>query len=330
MSDILSLSMRPRTLSALWGQDALVASIRQHVAKRPPRAWMLTGGSGNGKTTIARILSVAYQCTHMPEGKWGDPCAECWKQRANFAIHEINASSVNGIEELTKVAELARYRPSVGIKRVIILDEAHRISSASSNMLLKPLEEPAEATVWIVCTTEPQKILATLRRRLVTYTLKSFSISQAEKFLTRVAERAEVKRPLAPLFEQLHLAGIAAPALLLQALEKYAAGASASEAAAGGDAASVETLRVCKAVTSGDWKTVAANLKDATADDVRWVRASVAGWLKGILAREANPRLREQAATSLLELCAMPVYDESILLPWLWAALEKISRRYSR
>lgn len=328
MSKILSLSMRPRTLSGLFGQEKLAAAVRAHMAKRPPQAWMFHGASGTGKTTIARILAVSYQCSHMKH--WGDPCDNCWKSRAEFAIHEINASSVSGIDELEKVVEMSRYRPSNdGGRRVIVLDEAQRISNAAQNMLLKPFEEPPSTTVWIICTTDPTKILLTIRRRLTTYQLKSFSIGTTEKFLEKYAARAGITRPIAPLAEQCHLMGIGAPALLLQALEKYSAGVTPSEAATGTDAANVETLRICKAITAGNWKEVVANLKNATPEDARYIRASVAGWLKGCLARETSPGEQEQAAAGLIELCSPPM-DESMMLQWLWGVLNRACRRYMR
>lgn len=329
MSEILSLSLRPRALSSLYGQEALVASIRRHVAKRPPRAWLFYGGTGCGKTTIARILAVAYQCSHMSADKWGDPCDECWKRRNSFSIHEINASSVSGVGELEHVVETSRYKPSNSDgKRVIILDEAQRISNAAQNMLLTPFETPPDSTIWIVCTTEPNKILPTLRRRLTTYQLSGLTFTAAEKFLTRCAAKAGITRPIPPLVEHCHLMNVTAPALLLQALEKYGAGASPANSVTGSEA-SVEALRICKAVTSGDWKAVQENLKAATPDDVRLIRASVMGYLKGILAQETRAPLRERATLGIMDLATW-AFDDSVALPWLYAALDKICRRYEK
>lgn len=327
MPKILSLSQRPKTLSGLYGLESIVKAIRNHVAKRPPSAWMFFGPSGTGKTTIASILSVAYQCSHMT--LWGDPCKACWEKKGEFAIHEINASEVSGIEELKQIVDLARYHP-VGEhgKRVIILDEAQRISNAAQNMLLAPFENAPASTIWIICTTEPGKILLTLRRRCVIYQLKSLGISAAERFLIDQARKVGITRPLPPLFEQCHLMQVGAPAMLLQALEKYAAGASAQEATVGAETPGLDSLRICKAVTSGDWKTVRDNLKEAAPDDARWIRASVTGWLRGILARETNSKGQEMAATSLLELCSSPL-DDAVLLLWLWGALFRVTHRYA-
>ena len=111
------------------------------------------------------------------------------------------------------------------------------------------------------------------------------------------------------------------------ALEKYASGLSAVEAVAGVDESGIDSLRVCKAVTSGQWKAVANTLKDASPDQARWVRASVSGWLRGVLERESTPAGLDRASTSILELCSPPL-DDSTMMHWLWAILYRICKKY--
>jgi hypothetical protein len=327
MARILSLSLRPRTLSGLYGQEDVVKSIRQHIATRPPNVWLLHGPSGTGKTTAARIMAVAYQCSHMK--LWGDPCEECWKARAGFAIHEINASETSGVEDMGKLADISRIRPMGCAKRVIITDEMQRATSASQNLLLKPFEDPPTTTIWIVCTTDPGKILSTLRRRCVTYQLKPLGFDASERFLQRAASIVKIAKPLPPLYEQVHLAGIGSPALLLMALEKFAAGSSAEEAVSGTDGVSINSLRICKAVTDGNWKVVRDSLANATKEEARWITASVAGWIRGIMIRDSTPSVLDKAALSLYDLSVnVPFEDDSRIL-WLWPVLYKITKRYS-
>lgn len=320
--ETLAKSLRPRRLSELVGQDSLVRSIRKHMETRPPSTWMLIGPPGTGKTTLARIMAVSYQCTHQKI--WGDPCNECWARRTQL-YDEKNASFISGVEELRAVVELADHRPINNPYRVFIIDEAQKISHAAQNMLLKPWEEPCSTTIWIICTTDPSKLQGALKRRPITYKLKTLGVTETETFLKNAAAKGGIKIPLAPLLEQIHLAGIGAPGVALQALEKFAAGSSATEAVDGSEA--VNSYALCKAVISGSWKETRKWLDVSTPDDARFIRASVAGYIKGILAKEIDPKKQERAATSLLELCSPP-FDDATMIHWLWATLWKISRRY--
>jgi len=322
---ILALSLRPRTLSGIFGNTSTIAAIRKQMSKRPPSTWMFHGPTGTGKTTIARIISVAYQCTHM--SLWGDPCKDWWARRNDFAIHEINASNAGGVEKLGQVAELSMFKPSnPGGKRVIILDEAQRISAQAYDLLLKPLEEPPPTTVWIICTTEPNKIIQTIRRRCTIYQLKTLSITGVEEFLKKQAARVGITLPLDPLLEQCHLMQIGSPALLLQALEQYAAGVSPAEAVTGVSDTGINTLRICKAVTAGNWRVVCECLSTAVPDQSRLIRASVSGWLVGCMKKDSGGRL-ERIAASLIEL-SIPPFDDTQMLHWLYGVLWKITKRF--
>jgi DNA polymerase-3 subunit gamma/tau len=322
MPQVLSISLRPKALSQLIGQEKVVAAIRLMVAKRPPRAWMFHGGSGNGKTSFAKIIALSYQCSHQET--WGEPCDACWKKYESFAIHEINAGDVTQVEKFRQIIEMAKYKPLGSAKRVIILDEIHNASSNSMNALLTPVENAYPHLVWILCTTEPNKILATARRRCVQMRIRGLSYDDVEKLLTLTAQRESITRPLVPLIEAVNEAGLTSPGLLLMALEKYAAGLGPRESALGVEGSNVDTYKICKAVTNGNWGELKAALKEVTPDDARFVRISVSGWLRGCLIREASVK----HATSLGELTAQAPLEDNLLLLWLWAALWKICARY--
>lgn len=135
---MLTETMRPATLSQVIGQKLVVEALRKQMTTRPAHAIMFHGPPGTGKTSLSRIVAISLQCDHQQV--WGDPCKEC--QEASFDIHEVNASEANGVEDAAQLVERARYRPTFGKYRVLILSEAQRLTSQAQQLLLKPTEEP--------------------------------------------------------------------------------------------------------------------------------------------------------------------------------------------
>ncbi len=258
---------------------------------------------------------------------WGDPCDECWRRRSSYAIHEVNASDVTGVDEIRQVVEMSRYKPTHHGKRVVILNEAQKLSNSSQNLLLDPFEKPADHLVWIICTTDPGKILDTLRKRCVKYQLRSLGITASEEFLRQTAAKAGIVKPLEPLFEQCHLMQVAAPRDLLMALEKYASGTSASEAVAGADESGIDSLRICRAVCQGKWNELKECMREATPEQSRLIRASMVGYLRAILIKDPGPAQQKRAADSLIELSTFP-FDDTAMLSWLWGTLWRVCQRY--
>jgi DNA polymerase III delta prime subunit len=323
---IMAVSLRPKRFSDLFGLESTIKTMRQQIATRPPQAWALTGPPGVGKTTMAQIMAVSYQCSHMTE--FGEPCDACWKRYNTLSIHEVNIAKENGVEELGRIVEVASYRPGMGsTKRVIIADEFQLATKQAQSLMLTPLEKPPEHTVWIICTTDLPKILPALQRRLTKYRLPSLGITQSKAFIEFAAQRVGIKLPLDVFAEQINLANISGPAQILQALEKYAAGASVAEAVGGRDGMDVNTLAICKAMTSGQWTKVRDMLLKSEVEDARYIRASCAGWLRGFMARGSGKDL-ERAAVCLKELTTLTAYEDGILAVGLWPTLYFITKRY--
>jgi len=331
---ILSTALRPKGLSQLVGQRTMLDALRKQMATRPPQSFLLSGASGTGKTSLARILAMSFQCEHQQQ--WGDPCNACWAKEPNleqgtwsyFSVHEINSAETGGVEELEKIVELSRFRPTVGQRRVIILDEAHKLSQASVNLLLKPLEGPPSTTTWIIATTDPQKLLVTMRRRCVTYQLKGLGYKGTELLLQRASKHLGVQVDLAPLISQLEQQQVSSSALVLMAMEKYASGFSAEDSVAATEGTSANSLAICQAVIAGKGGALRTLLQQMTAEESRFVRASTLGYLRGCFWREKIP-----AKVSLIGECMKELSDgrapleDSLLHSWVVATLYNITRK---
>ena len=326
MNQVLSVSMRPRRFSELVGQKAVITTIMNQIASgRIPRSWMFHGPSGVGKTTIARIVALSMQ---GPMATFGEPSDDLLANAGDYAIHEINASQVNGVDDLRRLAEESQYLPPPpSKKRVYILDEAQRISDAAQNLLLKHFEDTPESTVWIICTTHPQKVLPTLRRRCFSLAVPPLSDIALTRLLKRAANAVGLQKPIKPLKEQLDLVGIYSPGLVLMAVERYASGLSAQASVKTGDT-ELDSLRICRAFVRGDWPLIRKELKNAGPEDARMLRLAIMGYLRSILLSD-NPSIPPVRIAASLKAFAGPgPIEDPAYLSWVAALIYLESQKY--
>lgn len=325
MPRTLALSLRPKRFSEMIGQKAVTDVIKKQLAKREPPAWMFTGPTGSGKTTIARILANSLQCGH---GEVGEPCDTCLKDSGNFATIEVNASEMNGVEQIGELAKTSVYNPAPpSKKRIFIFDEAQRLSTAAQNLLLKYFEDSPKSTVWMVCTTEPNRILATLRRRCKILEMKALQDAGITKLVARAYDAADAKKgpPQAALVHQLGMARIQSPALILNAVENYLAEMSAKDAVKHLVTES-DSLAICLAMEAGDWDQIKKEVENLTNDELRGVRASTAGFLKKkLLATVPGPR-GDELARALDTIAKVDSFTDVTAGPTTVSALYKITR----
>jgi len=185
---------RPRKFSELYGQEHVVRALRNAVINgREGQAYLFSGPRGTGKTTTARILAKVLNCENPIEG---EPCCVCDSCKAvevgtSYDVLELDAASNNGVQEIRDIIEAAALT-SPGRHRVFILDEVHMLTRGAEAALLKTLEEPPAQVVFVLATTDPQKISETIRSRVQHLQFHLLPVDELEKYVRFVIKEAEL------------------------------------------------------------------------------------------------------------------------------------------
>ncbi len=172
----LARRWRPRDFKSLIGQQPVVKALTHALStRRLHHAYLLTGTRGVGKTTVARILAKALNCER---GVSAEPCGQCSAcqgiDTGRFVDYiEMDAASNRGVDEMTQVLEQAVYSPSAGRYKVYVIDEVHMLTNHAFNAMLKTLEEPPAHVIFVLATTDPQKVPVTVLSRCLQFNLKN-------------------------------------------------------------------------------------------------------------------------------------------------------------
>lgn len=186
---------RPQTFSEMVGQEHITRTLRNQImANRVGHAYLFNGGRGTGKTTSAKVLARAINCLNPKDG---EPCNECeiCKAALNGSltdIVEMDAASNNSVEDIRSIREEVNFLPTKAKYRVYIIDEVHMLSQGAFNALLKTLEEPPEHVKFILATTEPQKLPATILSRCQRFDFKRISNEDIIKRLEIVCKESNI------------------------------------------------------------------------------------------------------------------------------------------
>ncbi|HEU5100945.1 MAG TPA: DNA polymerase III subunit gamma/tau, partial [Roseiflexaceae bacterium] len=194
-SQALYRRYRSQTFDELIGQEHIVQTLRNALAEgRIAHAYLFTGPRGVGKTTVARLLAKAVNCTSAQELR---PCGECEACRAvadgrAVDVIEMDAASHTSVEDAREIIERVQFRPTSGAYKVYIIDEVHMLSTAAFNALLKTLEEPPGHALFVLATTENHKVPATILSRCQRFTFSRHTVAATAAHLHRIAADEQI------------------------------------------------------------------------------------------------------------------------------------------
>ena len=220
MSDYIvsARKYRPDSFASLVGQDNIARMLKNSIRRGTlAHAYLFCGPRGVGKTSAARIFAKTINCSNP--GADLEPCGECESCRSfaegrSYCIHELDAASNNGIEDIKTLIDQVQIPPQTGRYSVFIIDEVHMLSQAAFNAFLKTLEEPPAHAIFILATTEKHKILPTIMSRCQTYDFNRISIKDIVSNLSYIAEKEGIRVDE----ESLHIIALKADGAMRDAL----------------------------------------------------------------------------------------------------------------
>jgi DNA polymerase-3 subunit gamma/tau len=283
----LAVDLRPGSLEEFIGSANVINQVRSFLGSgRIPTAILLSGPTGCGKTTLARCITKAL---------------------GGEAI-EANAADDTGVDAARQLGEQAYHRALMGTYKVIILDEAHQLTKQAQNALLKHVEDAPPTTVWIFCTTEPSKLLPTLRGRCLSFTLGGLSTPEVRELVRRALNHLgkQYGDNTEAFVATLASNSIFAPRSILGAVERFVAGADPLGAIFGSQDTPV-AFEIARATYKQDWETVRTLLAQATTEDAMTIRIVCVNYFKSALLKHASVRFNSDAILELTQ--SIPAID---------------------
>lgn len=186
---------RPQTFKDVTGQEVVVKTLQNAIINNKiSHAYLFSGPRGTGKTSVARIFAKALNCVNLEDGEPCDKCTSCQEisDGINPDVIEIDAASNNGVDEIRDIREKVKFLPSGSRYKIYIIDEVHMLSGGAFNALLKTLEEPPKHVVFILATTEPQKLPATIISRCQRFEFKALTVEEISERVKLICKLEDV------------------------------------------------------------------------------------------------------------------------------------------
>jgi DNA polymerase-3 subunit gamma/tau len=193
---VIARKWRPQTFKDLVGQAHVTETLGNAIRNsRVAHAYIFSGARGVGKTTAARILAKALNCVDGPTAEPCGVCVSCQEIAAGTSLDviEIDAASNRGIDQIRELREMVRYAPAASRSKVVILDEAHMLTNDAANALLKTLEEPPDQVVFVMATTEPDKLPDTIRSRSQHFHFRALTFAEITGRLQEIADKEKLE-----------------------------------------------------------------------------------------------------------------------------------------
>jgi len=285
----LYLKHRPDSLDNIKGNEELVNSLKNMLAKPEtcPHVFMLTGPSGCGKTTIGRIIAKELNISKND-------------------LQEINSSDFRGIDTIREIIKNSQYKPISGKYRMFLMDEVHQLSKDAQNALLKILEDTPSHVFFVLCTTDPAKLLATVKNRCSQFAVKPIS-DREMKSLLKITAKEEGESLEIEVLNQIVQDSQGHSRLALQILEQVLNTDPDKRLEAARQIAEQESevISLCRALLSNsNWKQIAAILQGLKGQEPESIRRIVLGYAQAVLLKTDNPK-----AGLILEEFMEPTYN---------------------
>jgi DNA polymerase-3 subunit gamma/tau len=266
---------RPKDFSEIYGNVQVTTALEAMLKNNPPHAFLFYGPKGCGKTTLAKIVAGKLESNGMD-------------------FHEMDSADFRGIDTIREIKRQCYYAPNQGSKsRTWMLDEVHKLTNDAQNSLLKLLESPPNHVYFILCTTEPNKLLPTVKDRCTQLKVQSLTEQQTKKLLLSILKK-EKKQLDDDILEEIHETSKGHPRAALQILDLVLHTKKEDQLKVARQSAEEEdeiVIKICRALfQKTSWKQIATLLQEARSIDPESIRLAIRGYCTSILLKQVNNR----------------------------------------